>query len=106
MESQEMATQPAKVTVFRRPSATFRYGIAVAATVVGLAVRISLEPILGNDYAFLPFFGSIPIAVTYGGVGPGGLAPLLSYAFADYCFILPRSHFKLLSGSRADWRRM
>src|SRR3954447_17393562 len=106
MESQEMATQPAKVTVFRRPSATFRYGIAVAATVVGLAVRISLEPILGNDYAFLPFFGSIAFAVTYGGVGPGVLATLLSYAFADYFFIHPRSHFNLLNGNLADWIRM
>src|SRR4029079_6478376 len=103
MESQEMAAAPAKATVFRRPSATFRYGIALAATALGFAVRIGLQPILGNDYAFLPFFGSIAVAVTFGGVGPGILATLLSYVLADYFFIHPQSHFNLLNGNIADW---
>src|SRR3954465_14218517 len=95
--------------VERRPLAAppqraiYRYGIAIAATCFGLGVRLALEPILGNDYAFLPFFGSIAVAVTFGGVGPGVVATVLSYLLADYFFIHPKSHLNLLSATLADW---
>src|SRR5437763_10184542 len=105
MESQEMDAGSARETVFRRPAA-FRYGIAVAASALGLAVRAALQPVLGNDYAFLPFFGSIAVAVTFGGPGPGLVATFLSYFLADYFFIHPHAQFNLLHGTAADWIRM
>src|ERR1051325_5299973 len=95
-------TQP----LFVPRRAVYRYGIAVAATALGLAVRQALQPVLGDNYAFLPFFGSIAVAVTFGGVGPGVLATLLSYLLADYYFIHPNRSLSIFHGTSADWIRM
>jgi len=69
---------------------TARYGIAVLSVVIAAALRLALDPILGEAPPYLLFFFPVILAAWYGGLGPGLLATALSLLLGDYLFIAPR----------------
>ncbi len=64
------------------------YALAVATVGAALVLRWWLEPWLGTQVPYLPFFPAILLTSWYGGFGPGVLASLLSALAAMY-FVLP-----------------
>jgi signal transduction histidine kinase len=66
-----------------------RYGMAVAAVGVSLAIRWLLLPWLGHEAPFLVFVLAVLWAAWYGGSGPGWLATGLSILAAVYFFLPP-----------------
>jgi PAS domain S-box-containing protein len=72
-----------------------RYGLAVAAATTTAAVRLLLDPWLGETAPYALFFVAIAAAAWYGGLGPGLLATVLSMAFAVFMFVEPRGSFAL-----------
>ncbi len=62
--------------------AYFRYGVAVGATLVALALRLVFAPILDQYAPFLFFIAPVLIAATFGGLGPGLLSVALSVGLA------------------------
>ncbi|HEX2222964.1 MAG TPA: ATP-binding protein [Thermoanaerobaculia bacterium] len=66
-----------------------RYGMAVAAVGIALAIRWLLLPWLGQEAPFLVFVLAVLWAAWYGGSGPGWLATGLSVLAAVYFFLPP-----------------
>lgn len=60
-----------------RETDRFRYGAAVATTVAAIGVSLALRPILDTT-SLSPFYGSVVLAVSFGGLGPGLLALALA----------------------------
>ena len=74
----------------RRPSALWRYGIAVLA--VGVALTLARWPALELEAAPVSvFLCAVMFSAWYGGVGPGTLATVLSALAFDYFFLVTRS---------------
>ncbi|HWN69703.1 MAG TPA: PAS domain S-box protein, partial [Haliangium sp.] len=55
-----------------------RYAVALAVTLVGLALRRALVPWLGGGFTFLLAFPAVMVSAWYGGCGPGLLSTALS----------------------------
>ena len=66
----------------------WRYGLAVAAALVALLLRLALSPILGEQSPFILFWPAIIGSSLYGGLGPGLVATALTAALGAY-FLLP-----------------
>src|SRR4051812_46843923 len=66
------------------------YAWAIVATVVGVALREVLNPILGTALPFITVFPAVFIAAYFGGLGPTLLATALSVLAAAYLFLEPR----------------
>jgi light-regulated signal transduction histidine kinase (bacteriophytochrome) len=62
------------------------YAVAVAAPFAIAAVRLALEPIIGNQTPFLLFALATVLASWFGGLGPGLVATLLSSAIISLLF--------------------
>lgn len=81
-----------------------RYGMAVVAVALALAVRWLLRPWLGDEAPFLVFVLAVLWASWYGGSGPGWAATGLSALAAVYFFLPPiwnsgvRSESSILQG--------
>lgn len=73
---------------FRR-SVTTRYGAAVLAVTVALAIRYLIYGDLQDRLVFTFFVPAAIIAVWYGGIGPGILATVLGLLLGDYFFLAP-----------------
>jgi serine phosphatase RsbU (regulator of sigma subunit) len=84
-----------------RSSLLSRYGIAVAAPVLTLLIRLLLLPILGDSYPVLLFLPAVMLAGWYGGVGPGLVAVALTTGFAGY-FFMPTLRFNGTSNIRDE----
>jgi PAS domain S-box-containing protein len=61
-----------------------RYGVAVFAVALTLAIRLLLAPVLGGESPFYLFFGAVMVSAWFGGLAPGLLATALSALAADY----------------------
>ena len=63
----------------RSPSQVIWSGVAVAILMValGFALRVALDPYLGDHASFLVFIPGVVAAAAVGGVGPGALATRL-----------------------------
>ena len=73
----------------QKPSALWRYGIAVLS--VSLALTLARWPALGLDAAPVSvFLCAVMFSAWWGGVGPGMVATLLSVLAFDYFFLVPR----------------
>jgi PAS domain S-box-containing protein len=59
-------------------SPAWRYSLAVACWLIGLGVRLALNPLLGPHAPYLPFVLTILVAARLGGRGPGLFATALS----------------------------
>src|SRR5258708_7257107 len=55
-----------------------RYGSAILAIVAATALRVLLNPALGESYPFPPFFFAVLLTAYFCGLGPAVLAIILS----------------------------
>lgn len=69
-------------------SVWLRYGVAVAAVVLALLLRLALVRLLGGAYPVLTFFPAVVVAAWIGGTGPGILAIALSMLATTF-WVLP-----------------
>src|SRR5262249_40436714 len=67
-----------------------RYSVAVLSVAIAAALRLALDPILGEVAPFLLFYLPVILAAWFGGLGPGLLATTLSLLLGDYLFMSPR----------------
>jgi PAS domain S-box-containing protein len=67
-----------------------RYGCAVVGIAVATWVRVLLDPLLGSQIPFAPFFFAILLTSWYGGRRPALVAVVLGGLSADYFLIAPR----------------
>jgi K+-sensing histidine kinase KdpD len=74
--------------------AAFRpYAVAAAAVAASLLVRLPLQPILGNQYAYLLFYPAVIAAAWIAGLRGGLAAGLLSVICARQLFLQPGDGF-------------
>src|SRR5271157_922147 len=66
-----------------------RYGFAMLAVGLAIALRLVFYPILADRYPFILFFVAIVLAAGYGGYGPSLLALTLSWLSVVYLFLMP-----------------
>ena len=72
------------------PRPPLRFGVAVGATLVALAFRLVLQPLLGEDIPLLFFVPAVLVSGWYGGFAPGILATVLSIAAARLFLLTPQ----------------
>jgi K+-sensing histidine kinase KdpD len=77
-----------KQNMRNRTDLTLRYACAVVSIAVAIAVRLVLDPILGDKTPYPTVFLAILVAASYGGFGPAVVATLLG-AIASSRFLLP-----------------
>jgi PAS domain S-box-containing protein len=66
-----------------------RYGLALLAVGLATAIRLALNPILGDRFPFLTFFIAIVVTAWYGSFGPSLLAVCLSWLTVDRLVLQP-----------------
>jgi PAS domain S-box-containing protein len=71
-------------------SQTERYGGASIGVVIAAALRMALDPLLGEELPLFIFAFPVIFAAWFGGLWPGLLATALSLTLGDYLFIAPR----------------
>lgn len=86
------AAHPHRDWPFRR-SMAMRYGAAVLAVTVALAIRYLIYGDLQHRLVFTFFVPAAIFAVWYGGMGPGIIATALGLLFGDYFFLNSRHAF-------------
>jgi K+-sensing histidine kinase KdpD len=65
-----------------------RYGSAVLVIALATVIRLLLDPVLGDRFAFITFFFAVVLVAWLWGLGPSLAALVLSWLSAAY-FILP-----------------
>ena len=78
---------------------TLRYGLAVAAVAVGVAVRWWMESLVGSLPLFVTFSPAVLLVAVIAGGGPGILTSLLCALAADYWFVEPRGSLHIMSAN-------
>jgi PAS domain S-box-containing protein len=73
------------------------YGLAIAATLLSLLVRLALDPTLGDHLPYLTFFLAVAITTLYGGLGASLAAVALGGLASNWFFIAPRQSLFLFS---------
>jgi PAS domain S-box-containing protein len=81
-------------------SFVLRYLTTLAAVFLGVALRWSFDPILGDRLPFIMVYPAVMFAAWYGGLGPSVLALVLGWLASAYFFGLPERSF--LSGDATD----
>ncbi|MDQ3651742.1 MAG: DUF4118 domain-containing protein [Acidobacteriota bacterium] len=66
-----------------------RYGVAVLAVALAVALRLVLQPLLGEQAPLLLFTLAVIVSAWFGGLGPGLLATALSASIGSYLFLIP-----------------
>src|SRR5215467_3365432 len=69
---------------------TQQYGITILTVAMATAIRLILDPILGEELPFFFFVFPLVISSAVGGLGPGLAATGLSLLVGDFLFIEPR----------------
>jgi PAS domain S-box-containing protein len=72
-----------------RSSAGARYFFAVVCTASGIALRATLEPLLGLQLPYVTLFPAVMVSAWLGGFGPGLLSTFLSSASAAIFWLAP-----------------
>lgn len=67
--------------------------MALSCVAVAFFIRWLLDPLLGDNFAFLTTYGAVAIAVWYGGWRPALVATVAGFLLANYFFIPPRGVF-------------
>lgn len=80
-------------------SAFLRYAIALSSVAVAFALRLVLDPVLGDYQPVATFYLAVLISSWYGGLRPGLLATFSGFLLADWFFVPPR-HSLLISFAR------
>src|SRR6266704_6267 len=66
------------------------YVVALVTVGLGTALRIGLDPVLGEHHPFTIYFAAVAITAWYGGFAPALAATALAYFAADWFFVPPR----------------
>jgi signal transduction histidine kinase len=66
---------------------------------LGTALRIGLDPVLGEHHPFTIYFAAVAITAWYGGFAPALFATVLAYFAADWFFVSPRFAFEWPHGN-------
>jgi signal transduction histidine kinase len=69
------------------------YVVALVTVALGTALRIGLDPVLGEHHPFTIYFAAVAITAWYGGFAPALAATVLAYFAADWFFVPPRFAF-------------
>jgi len=69
------------------------YVLAAATVAVATALRIGMDPVLGEHHPFTLYFAAVALTAWYGGFISATAAIVLSYFAADWFFITPRFEF-------------
>ncbi|HEX7446078.1 MAG TPA: ATP-binding protein [Pirellulales bacterium] len=71
-------------------SASARYGVAVVSLLIAVAVRMALDPVLGDQLPFMTFFVALLFTAWYGGLVPSLISLPIGSVLATYLFLEPR----------------
>ena len=66
------------------------YAVALLAAALAVALRLLLDPLLGDSLPLVTLFGAVAGAVWVGGFGPAALTALTGLLACAYLFIAPR----------------
>src|SRR5215212_7876675 len=77
----------------KHTSPRLRYGVAILAVGVAIAVKLLLDPLIVQNVPFLLVFGAIMVSAWYGGFGPSLLATVAAGLATDYFFLPPKGSF-------------
>jgi len=69
------------------------YLVAFVTVGLGTALRLGLDPVLGDHHPFTIYFAAVAITAWYGGFAPAVVATILAYLAADWFFVAPRFEF-------------
>jgi PAS domain S-box-containing protein len=78
-----------------------RYAVACLAVLAATAVRIALNPLLGNHFPFATLFLAVLVSAWYGGRGPAIAATLFGAATSALVLLPPAGPLALQDTSRA-----
>lgn len=78
-------------TGWRRTVSNFL--VAFVTVGLGTALRLGLDPVLGEHHPFTIYFAAVAITAWYGGFAPAVVATILAYLAADWFFIAPKFEF-------------
>ena len=74
---------------------TFRYGGALTALILAVAIRWFLDPILGDQTPTVTMYGAVAIAALLGGYQLAVPVALAGFLVCAYLFLPPRGHLDL-----------
>src|SRR5262245_4105268 len=69
------------------------YALCIVVMSVFVALRLALDPLLGDSDPFDALLGGVAAAVWLGGYRPALFATILGYIVCDFLFVQPRHHF-------------
>jgi len=72
----------------RSPAA--RYGVALLVLGLAVAIRLTLDPVLGPSQPFVTYIATAAVVAWLGGLGPALLVLGLGFVAGDYLFVHPR----------------
>ena len=72
-----------------------RYGLALLATSLALALRAAFDSVLGDHVQYLVIFPAVVFSAWYCGIGPSVVATAAAFFGETYWFIDPRSSFTI-----------
>jgi PAS domain S-box-containing protein len=72
---------------FMKRSPLLRYGVAVSAVAIALALKLLLDPLIEEESPFLLFLGAVTVGAWFGGLRAGLLATALAALVSDYYFL-------------------
>ncbi|HEX2330408.1 MAG TPA: ATP-binding protein [Candidatus Angelobacter sp.] len=81
---------------FASPEWRFRinpYWLAVLSPLFGFALRLAIDPWLGDQMPYITFLVAVALVGLFAGVGPSLLATGLGAVIAYWCFVSPRHHW-------------
>ena len=84
-------------------SRSIPYLWATAAVAAAFALRMALQPVLGDNRPFLTFLAAVALASWLGGRRPAMFAIGLSYFVANWFFIPPLGAFNFDHTNASDW---
>jgi PAS domain S-box-containing protein len=90
--TRSMAAPPAR-------SKAMAYIATLAAVAAATALRVVIDPWIGDDLPFVTMFGAVAAAAWFGGVFHGLLATALAYLATHYFFMAPRGVFGAPDGA-------
>ncbi len=79
--------------------ALFRYFAAAIFVGAGIAVRLLLDPWVGDRFPYATVLGAVLVSAWYGGLGPALFAVVVGGFAADYFVIQPRGEFRSFASS-------
>jgi signal transduction histidine kinase len=80
-----------------------RYGLAVLMTLIALALRGALAPLLGDSNPYHTMWAAVVVVAWYCGIGPSIVATLLGAVGVCYWFLPPYHSFALKDTKSAVW---